>query len=74
MPDNSDEPAEKTPEEADQDSVTFTRCVSCKHSVNVDYSAGTLLCRKHNMRCSAEVGAIPDDCLQFEPDSNHVHP
>jgi len=55
-----------------QDSVAFTRCASCKHAAEVDHDAGTLLCKKHNMRCNAEIGAIPNDCLQY--DSNELPP
>ncbi len=50
-----------------QDSLTFSRCAACRHAENVDRSAGSFVCRKHNMRCDAESDAIPDDCPQYEP-------
>ena len=49
------------------DSVTFTRCSACRHSEDVDATAGTLLCGKHSMRIDAEADEIPDDCPDYEP-------
>ena len=60
-------PATEPAQEAPQDSVTFTRCSVCKYAHDVDPLAGLLLCKQYNMRCNAEIGAIPDDCLHFEP-------
>ena len=55
--------------EAVQDSMTFSRCAACRHSDKVDIAAGTLVCTKHSMLCDAEDDAIPDDCVEFEPDA-----
>ena len=49
------------------DSSTFSRCMSCKHASEVDRSAGTMLCRRHNMYANAEADEIPDDCSEYEP-------
>ena len=60
-------PAVDTPAEGAQDSAAFMRCCACRYAAEVDRSAGTLLCVKHNMLCEAESGAIPDDCVEHEP-------
>jgi len=51
-----------------QESEAFARCAACRHSAEIDSAAGTFICRKFNMRCDAEGGAIPDDCIEFSPD------
>ena len=48
------------------DSGNFLRCSDCVHAEAVDASAGTLLCRKHNMHVNAEADEIPDDCTEFQ--------
>ena len=52
---------------AGMDSATFSRCAGCRHAAEVDVSAGTLLCRKHDMRINAEADEIPDDCREYVP-------
>ena len=47
------------------DSLTFSRCVSCKNARDVDAVAGTLLCAKYDMAIDAEADEIPDDCVEF---------
>lgn len=49
------------------DSTTFARCGTCVHADEMDAAAGTLLCKKHDMRINAEADEIPDDCVEFEP-------
>jgi len=49
------------------DSATFMRCAHCRYSKDVDMSAGTLACGKHNMLINAEADEIPDDCPEHEP-------
>ena len=49
------------------DSISFLRCAGCRHAKEVDTSAGTLLCDKHNMHINAEMDEIPDDCVEHEP-------
>ena len=49
------------------DSTTFTRCASCTNADDVNSSAGTLLCKRHNMRINAEAEEIPDDCPDYQP-------
>lgn len=74
MPDNDtatpaqDQTDESTaaPDQPIQDSAAFTRCASCRHAADIDLNAGVLVCKKHNMRCNADTGVIPDDCLQYE--------
>ena len=51
------------------DSISFLRCAGCRHAKEVDTSAGTLLCDKHNMQINAEQDEIPDDCVEHEPSS-----
>jgi len=53
-------------EPASDESATFARCAGCAHSDQVDLSAGTLLCRKHDMRVNAEADEIPDDCAEYQ--------
>lgn len=48
------------------DSATFSRCAGCIHAQDVDVSAGTLVCGKHNMIINAEADEIPDDCIEHE--------
>jgi len=66
-------PEEETPGQAatgpgPQESEAFARCIVCRHSAEMDRAAGTFVCRKFDMRCDAEGGAIPDDCIEFSPD------
>ena len=49
------------------DSTTFARCTTCANADEMDAGAGTLLCKKHDMRINAEADEIPDDCVDFEP-------
>jgi len=49
------------------DSAKFARCSSCAYGNNVNGSAGTLLCGKHDMVINAEADEIPDDCADYEP-------
>jgi len=65
-PDGTQEETGGQSDQTSQDSEAFIRCASCRHAAEVDRDAGTLLCKRHNMRCNAEVGAIPDDCLHYE--------
>lgn len=58
----ADEPCARPLEE----SAAFARCASCAHAAELDLNGGTLVCKKHSMRCNAETGVIPDDCLQYE--------
>ena len=55
-----------TADTAEADSSTFARCASCRHAAEVERSAGTLVCRKHNMLVNAEADEIPDDCVEYE--------
>jgi hypothetical protein len=48
------------------DSTTFSRCAACRSATEVNSSAGTLLCKKHNMLINAEADEIPDDCGDYE--------
>jgi hypothetical protein len=54
-------------ENSPSDSATFMRCAGCRHAKEVDVSAGTLACGKHNMLINAEADEIPDDCPEHEP-------
>jgi len=56
---------DSSPDDA-SDSTTFARCAGCVHSDQVDMTAGTLVCKKHNMCINAEVDEIPDDCTSYE--------
>ena len=49
----------------ESDSAAFARCASCAHAGELDRSAGTLLCSKHDMRINAEADEIPDECTEF---------
>ena len=51
---------------AASDSITFSRCAACRHAEQVNVSAGTLVCRRHNMCVNAEADEIPDDCVEYE--------
>ena len=57
---------EVRPLDEQMESATFARCLRCRHAAEVDISAGTLLCTKHDMRINAEADEIPDDCREFE--------
>ena len=58
-------PAESPSADAD-DSVTFSRCAECANAEEVNTTAGTLVCKKHNMCVNAEADEIPDDCVEYE--------
>ena len=59
-----EEPAAAPAPGAGDDSAAFARCADCMHSEELSRSAGTLLCKKHNMRINAEADEIPDDCAE----------
>ncbi len=59
------EAAESPSPDAD-DSVTFSRCADCVNAEEVNTTAGTLVCKKHNMCVNAEADEIPDDCVEYE--------
>ncbi len=67
MDDQKIEPA--APQQAD--SASFSRCAGCGHAADVNDSAGTLVCKKHNMLVNAEADEIPDDCAAFEASDDH---
>ena len=52
---------------SEEESITFSRCASCRHAEELDRAAGTLLCAKHDMRINAEADEIPDDCPDYDP-------
>ncbi len=78
MPDTPDQPAERpaSPKQdaGPTDSTAFLRCASCGYATDVDPSAGTLVCRKHNMLINAEADELPDDCPAFEPKAGSDRP
>jgi len=61
-----DEGAAESEESDDGKQINLERCLSCRHSTDMDSDKGTLRCKKHNMLVNANDDEIPDDCKEYD--------